>query len=55
MGDEPRGGPPHSGGEVDTMLHLIQETHFITLGCPHWDTFSRRYIVHYFRKIQNSR
>lgn len=47
--------PPHSGGEVDTMLYLIQETHFITLGCPHWDTFSHWYIVHYFRNIQDSR
>lgn len=27
-GDEPRGGPPHSGGEVDTMLYLIQETFY---------------------------
>lgn len=54
-GDEPRGGPAHSGGKDDTVLCLIQETHFITLGCLHWDTFSPWYIVHCFRNIQDSR
>lgn len=27
---------PHHSGEIDSMLNLIQEIHFITWGCPHW-------------------
>lgn len=28
--------PPHSGGEIDTLLNLMQEIHFVTWGCLHW-------------------